>query len=109
MRVMMSMMLFFILSARYFKNFQIYLLLLAMKHLYQTSQPPQHPLIKTPEQIEGIRRASKIAAQTLVHIKPYIQSGVSTAQLDHICNAYIVSQGAISACIDYRGHNTWGK
>jgi methionyl aminopeptidase len=66
-------------------------------------------LIKTQEQIAGIRKASKLTAQTLDMIGQYIRPGVSTLELDNIMNTYILSNGGTSACIDYLGNNKWGK
>jgi methionyl aminopeptidase len=58
-------------------------------------------IIKNAEQIEGIRKSSKLAASVLDMIKPYIKPGVSTEELDQICNTYILNHGGISACIGY--------
>lgn len=60
-------------------------------------------IIKNPEQIEGIRKSSKLAASVLKMIEPYIKPGVSTEELDQICNTYILNNGGISACIGYHG------
>ncbi|NRH21227.1 type I methionyl aminopeptidase [Candidatus Gracilibacteria bacterium] len=66
-------------------------------------------IIKTPEQIEGIRKAGKLTAMTLDMIGTYVRAGVSTLELDNIMNTFILSNGGISACIDYKGGNKWGK
>lgn len=60
--------------------------------------------IKTPEQIEWIRKASRLAAQTRDMIEPYIKPGVSTEELDHIMNRFIQASGGKSACIGYNGY-----
>ena len=60
-------------------------------------------LIKTPEEIERIRIASKLAAEVLVMIEPYVQPGVSTLELNDICHDYIVKkQNAIPAPLNYK-------
>jgi methionyl aminopeptidase len=59
-------------------------------------------LIKTPEQIIGIRKAAKLTAQTLDMIGEYIHPGVSTLDLDQIMNTFILKHGGTSACIDYK-------
>ncbi len=64
---------------------------------------PRKILIKTPEQIDGIRRSSRLAADVLIMIEPYIRPGISTSELDHICNNYILTHGGRSACIGYHG------
>ncbi|VEA06094.1 methionine aminopeptidase [Salmonella enterica subsp. salamae] len=53
--------------------------------------------IKTPEEIEKMRVAGRLAAEVLEMIEPYIKPGVTTGELDRICNDYIVNeQHAIS-------------
>ena len=60
--------------------------------------------IKTPEEIEKMRVAGRLAAEVLEMIEPYVKPGVSTGELDRICNDYIVNeQHAISACLGYHG------
>lgn len=66
-------------------------------------------LIKTPEQIEGIRKAGKLTAMTLDMIGSYIKAWVSTLELDNIMNTFILSNGGKSACIDYQWNNKWWK
>jgi methionyl aminopeptidase len=59
--------------------------------------------IKTPEEIEKMRAAGKLAADVLEMIGPYIKAGVTTAEIDQICHDYIVSHGAIPAPLNYHG------
>ncbi|QGU33911.1 type I methionyl aminopeptidase [Thermochromatium tepidum] len=60
--------------------------------------------IKTPEAIEKMRLAGRLAADVLDMIEPHVQPGVTTEELDRICHDYIVDyQGAIPAPLDYRG------
>lgn len=66
-----------------------------------TYQAPSH-LIKTPEEIEKMRVAGRLAAEVLEMIKPHIQPGVSTLEIDTICHDYIVNvQQAVPACLGY--------
>lgn len=60
--------------------------------------------IKTPEQIEWIRKSSRLAAATLDMIAAYVKPGISTEELDQICNTFIVTNGGISACLNYHGY-----
>ena len=60
-------------------------------------------IIKTPEQIAGIRKAGRLTAMTLDMIGTYVKAGISTEELDHIMNNFILSHGGISACIGYNG------
>ena len=60
--------------------------------------------IKTPEQIEKMRVAGRLAAEVLEMIEPHVKAGVSTGELDRICHDYIVNvQQAIPAPLNYHG------
>ncbi|MDD2565263.1 MAG: type I methionyl aminopeptidase [Candidatus Gracilibacteria bacterium] len=61
-------------------------------------------IIKTSEDIQGIREAGRIASLALDMIGQYIKEGISTEELDHICNTFILSKGGKSACIGYNGY-----
>lgn len=67
-----------------------------------SAQTAPRRLIKTPEEIEKMRIAGRLAAEVLDMIKPHIQPGVSTLELDRICHDHIVNaQQAIPACLGY--------
>ncbi len=60
--------------------------------------------IKTPEEIEKMRIAGRLAAEVLEMIEPFIEVGISTGELDKICHEYIVNtQDAIPAPLNYKG------
>ncbi len=60
--------------------------------------------IKTPDEIEGMRRAGRLAAATLDMITPHVRPGVTTEELDTLCHRYITEAlGAIPAPLNYRG------
>ena len=60
--------------------------------------------IKTPEDIEKMRIAGRLAAEVLQVVAPYVRPGVSTAELDRICHDHIVNvQNAIPANVGYKG------
>ena len=60
--------------------------------------------IKTPEEIEKMRVACRLAAEVLEMIEPYVKPGVTTNELDRICHDYIVNdQKAIPAPLNYHG------
>jgi methionyl aminopeptidase len=60
--------------------------------------------IKTPEAIEKMRVAGRLAADVLDMIAPHIQPGVTTDELDRICHQYITDvQDATPAPLNYRG------
>lgn len=60
--------------------------------------------IKTPDEIEKMRAAGKLASDVLVMIEPYVKAGTTTDELNTICHDYIVNeQKAIPAPLNYRG------
>lgn len=61
-------------------------------------------IIKTPEQIEGIRESSQLAGQSLVMIEEYVKPGVSTEFLNNKIEEFILDHKAISATVGYNGY-----
>ena len=61
-------------------------------------------IIKTPEQVEGIRKSSKLAGQTLEYIAEFVKEGVSTEFLNQKIEAFIRENGAIPATLGYGGY-----
>jgi methionyl aminopeptidase len=69
-----------------------------------TRGAPMAVIIKTPEEIEKMRVAGRLAADVLEMIGPHVKPGVSTEQLDRICHDFIVDvQNAVPAPLNYRG------
>ena len=64
---------------------------------------PSHKLIKTPEQLEGIRKAGKLNTAVLDMIAEKIKVGMSTAEINQLAHDYIVEHGGIPACLGYQG------
>lgn len=60
--------------------------------------------IHSPADFDGMRRAGKLASQTLDYIAPFVKAGVTTGELDKLCHDFIVSHGAIPAPLGYRGY-----
>ena len=58
-------------------------------------------IIKTPEQIAGIKKASLLTARTLDMIWEFVKPWISTLELDNICNEFILKNWWTSACINY--------
>jgi methionyl aminopeptidase len=68
--------------------------------------------IKTPQEIEKMRIAGRLASEVLDYITPFVQSGVSTEALDRLCHDYMVNiQGTIPAPLNYApdGHSPYPK
>ncbi|MFA7269621.1 MAG: type I methionyl aminopeptidase [Sterolibacterium sp.] len=58
--------------------------------------------IKTPEEIEKMRIAGRLAGEVLDYIEPFVVPGVTTAELDRLCHVYMVDvQGCIPAPLNY--------
>ena len=68
--------------------------------------------LKTPEDIEKMRVAGRLAAEVLDFITPHVKPGISTAQLDKLCHDYMVNeQGTTPAPLNYAppGHRPYPK
>lgn len=61
-------------------------------------------IIKSAEQIEGIRKSSKLAGETLVYIEEFVKEGVDTEYLDSLIKKYIEDHGAVPATMNYNGY-----
>ena len=61
-------------------------------------------IIKTQEQIEGIRKSSRLAAQALDFAGQFVEAGISTEFIDNKIEEFIVSNGAIPATKGYNGY-----
>lgn len=60
--------------------------------------------IKTPEEIEKMRVAGRLAAEVLKIVAPHVQPGVTTGELDRLCHDHIINvQQAIPAPLNYKG------
>lgn len=64
---------------------------------------PTRKLIKTPEQIEGIRKSGVINTGVLDLVEENIHAGMSTAEIDKMVYDYTVAHGAIPAPLNYEG------
>jgi methionyl aminopeptidase len=66
---------------------------------------PEHRRIKIHDsaEVESMRRAGRLAAETLDMITDHIEPGVTTAALDRLCHDFIVSHDAVPAPLNYRG------
>ena len=58
---------------------------------------------KTPEQVEKIRAAGKIAAKAIALVGQNAKPGITTDELDRIAHEYMVSEGAYPSTLGYRG------
>ena len=64
---------------------------------------PTRELIKTPKQIEGIRKSGVINTGVLDEVEKHIRAGMTTLEIDRICYNYCIGHGATPACLNYEG------
>lgn len=60
--------------------------------------------VKNPKEVELMRRAGRLAADTLEEVGPLIRPGVTTAELDEFVHRDTLKKGCIPACLNYRGY-----
>ncbi|MDO4928448.1 MAG: type I methionyl aminopeptidase [Corynebacterium sp.] len=61
------------------------------------------PYVQTPEVIEAMREASKIAANALQAAGAAVAPGVTTDEIDRIAHEYMCDHGAYPSTLGYRG------
>ena len=69
-------------------------------------------ILKTPEEIERMRVACRLASEVLDYITPFVKPGVTTGELDKLCHDYMVDvQRCIPAPLNYApsGYNPYPK
>ena len=58
--------------------------------------------LKTPQEIEKMRMAGKLASEVLDYITPFVKPGITTEELDKLCHDYMVNvQHVIPAPLNY--------
>ena len=62
------------------------------------------PVIQTPEIIEAMREASRIAANALEAAGAAVAPGVTTDEIDRIAHQYMIGHGAYPSTLGYRGY-----
>lgn len=65
---------------------------------------PSHSILKTPEQIEGIRQSAKINIAVLDYIGEHIKEGITTEQIDQWVYTLTTQAGGIPAPLNYEGY-----
>lgn len=64
---------------------------------------PSHEMIKTKEQIEGIRKAGVLNTEILDMVGEKIQAGMTTNDINTLVHEYTISHGGIPAPLNYEG------
>lgn len=65
---------------------------------------PDHSIIKTPEQIEGIRESCKINIAVLDYVAENIREGMTTQEIDDLVAQKTKELGGIPAPLNYEGY-----
>ena len=69
----------------------------------QGVEVPRMEMIKTPEQIAGIREAGRLNTEVLDAVEKAIHVGMTTEEIDRIVYEYTVSHDATPACLNFEG------
>ncbi|WP_251212776.1 methionyl aminopeptidase [Adlercreutzia murintestinalis] len=64
---------------------------------------PPRSLLKTPEDIAGVKRSAAVNIGVLDYVAEHIAPGVTTEQIDQWVHDYTFEHGAIPAPLDYEG------
>lgn len=67
------------------------------------AEVPSHAIIKTPEQIQGIRESAKINIAVLDYVARNIRAGITTEQIDKWVYEQTIKYNAIPAPLNYEG------
>lgn len=65
---------------------------------------PPREIIKTKEQIEGIRKSGEINTAVLDLVGKNIKEGMTTEEIDKLVYDYTISQGAVPATLNFEGY-----
>ena len=74
-----------------------------MEYAAKGYEVPRMDMIKTPEQIAGIREAGRLNTEVLDAVEKAIHTGMTTDEIDQIVYHYTVDHGGIPACLNYEG------
>jgi methionyl aminopeptidase len=59
--------------------------------------------VQTPDVIERMRRAGRLAAQAVVHAGEHCKPGVSTDEIDAVVHEFLIDHGAYPSTLGYKG------
>ncbi|MGH3327435.1 MAG: type I methionyl aminopeptidase [Streptomycetales bacterium] len=69
----------------------------------QGPAPSMGPEVKTPDTIERMRKAGRLAAHALEEVGKHVAPGVTTDELDRIGHEFLCDHGAYPSTLGYRG------
>lgn len=64
---------------------------------------PDRKILKTPQQIEGIKKSAQLNTAVLDHVAKHIRAGMSTEEIDRLVHDFTVEHGGIPAPLGYEG------
>ena len=65
---------------------------------------PNRFIIKTPKEVEMIKKSAVVNTGILDHVSENIKAGMSTADIDKLVYDYTIEHDAIPATLDYEGY-----
>ncbi len=71
---------------------------------FSKKQNANRVIIKTPEEIEAMRPACRLAAQTLEEAGKRVKPGADTLSIDAFVHEYTIAHGAVPAPLNYKGY-----
>jgi methionyl aminopeptidase len=69
----------------------------------KTIKPPAGVIIKTKEQIQGIRKSCRLTKDVLDMVEEHIKEGLTTNEINDLVHLYTIKHGAIPATLNYNG------
>lgn len=75
-----------------------------MRRLLTIRRGRKLPLYNAPEEQAGLRRAGAFNAQLMDFIRPHVQVGATTLEIDRLVESYTRDHGHIPACLGYNGY-----
>ena len=64
---------------------------------------PSRKILKTQEQIEGIRKSAELNTAVLDHVAAHFKAGMSTEDINQLVHIYTIEHGGIPAPLNYQG------
>jgi methionyl aminopeptidase len=65
--------------------------------------PSVLPIVRTPDEIEAMRKAGAVAAEVLLHVGEHVAPGITTDKLDALAHEETIRRGAYPSPLNYRG------
>jgi len=65
--------------------------------------PSLSSLVRTPAELDAMRRAGAIAAEVLIHAGKFVEPGITTDAIDEIVHKETLRRGAYPSPLNYRG------